>query len=201
MGKLAVVFPGIGYTPDKPLLHYARQIAAEQGYEVRLISYTGFPQNILGNRDKMAESYRLALAQAENQLADTDLSCADDLLLIGKSIGTILAARFASKRPSAGRVRLILYTPMEDTFRYPLGDAVVFTGSEDPWVGGTDSRIPALCREQDVPCVVIPGGNHSLECGSAMRNILNLQEIMDATDQFVRNTAPGRCGRQENMEE
>ena len=34
MKKLAVFFPGIGYTVDKPLLYYSRKIAAEQGYAV-----------------------------------------------------------------------------------------------------------------------------------------------------------------------
>ena len=33
MSKLAVIFPGIGYTVDKPLLHYSRRIAADLGYE------------------------------------------------------------------------------------------------------------------------------------------------------------------------
>ena len=35
MGKLAVIFPGIGYTADKPLLYYSRRIAANLGYEIR----------------------------------------------------------------------------------------------------------------------------------------------------------------------
>lgn len=116
MEKLAIVFPGIGYTADKPLLHYVRRIATEQGYEVRLISYTGFPKKIPGDRAKMAESYRIAKSQAKAQLADIDPSRCDDLLLIGKSIGTMLAAKLAAKC-SVRRVRLLLYTPMEDTFR------------------------------------------------------------------------------------
>ena len=184
MEKLAIVFPGIGYTSDKPLLHYARRIAAELGYEVRLISYTGFPKKILGDREKMAESYRIAKSQTKAQLAKIDLSRCDDLLLIGKSIGTILAAKLADKS-SADRVRLVLYTPMEDTFRYSLKNAVVFTGSEDPWVGGAESRIPALCEEKQIPCFVIPGANHSLECGSVLQDIHTLHGVMEETIRFL----------------
>ena len=33
MKKLAVFFPGIGYTADKPLLYYSRKLAAELDYE------------------------------------------------------------------------------------------------------------------------------------------------------------------------
>lgn len=32
--KLAVVFPGIGYHVDKPLLFYSKKIAASHGFEV-----------------------------------------------------------------------------------------------------------------------------------------------------------------------
>ena len=39
--KLAVFFPGIGYTVDKPLLYYSRKLAASAGYDIRLLPYTG----------------------------------------------------------------------------------------------------------------------------------------------------------------
>ena len=31
--KLAIIFPGIGYHSDKPLLYYSRKLAKERGYE------------------------------------------------------------------------------------------------------------------------------------------------------------------------
>ena len=34
MKKLAVFFPGIGYTVDKPLMHYSRRLAANAGFEI-----------------------------------------------------------------------------------------------------------------------------------------------------------------------
>lgn len=42
--KLVIIFPGIGYHCDKPLLYYAKKLAKEHGYEeiVSLkYSYTG----------------------------------------------------------------------------------------------------------------------------------------------------------------
>ena len=70
--KLAVIFPGIGYTADKPLLYYARRIAAEQGYEIMTIPYSGFPKKIRGDRKRMEESFRIALDQSEQLLAEVD---------------------------------------------------------------------------------------------------------------------------------
>ena len=63
--KLAVFFPGIGYTIDKPLMYYSRKIAAAAGYEIKLLPYAGFPDKIQGDADRMQESYRIALTQSE----------------------------------------------------------------------------------------------------------------------------------------
>ena len=52
--KLVIIFPGIGYHCDKPLLYYAKKLAKEHGYEeiVSLkYSYTG--KNIRGNEKNM----------------------------------------------------------------------------------------------------------------------------------------------------
>ena len=51
MRKLAVFFPGIGYTIDKPLLHYSRVLAADAGFEVKLLPNTGFLKRIKGDRN------------------------------------------------------------------------------------------------------------------------------------------------------
>ena len=63
MSRIAVFFPGIGYTMDRPLLHFSRRLAAELGYEIKPITYGGFPQRFRGDRSKMEECFRLALQQ------------------------------------------------------------------------------------------------------------------------------------------
>ena len=65
MRKLAVFFPGIGYTVDKPLMYYSRKIAAELSYEIKLLPYGGFPPKIHGDPDKMRESFKIAMQQTE----------------------------------------------------------------------------------------------------------------------------------------
>ena len=51
--KIAVFFPGIGYTNDKPLMYYSRKLAEEQGYEVICTEYHDLPEKIRGNKEKM----------------------------------------------------------------------------------------------------------------------------------------------------
>ena len=185
MSRLAVIFPGIGYTADKPLLYYSRRIAAARGYEIRIMDYSGFPPKVKGDRKRMEESYAIALRQTEEMLSGTDLTGYEDVLFIGKSIGTIVAAGLAADPMYAERTALVLYTPLEETFSFPLRDAVVFTGSADPWVGGEKSRISALSARKGIPCFLIDGGNHSLETGDALKDIANLQKIMEETRSFL----------------
>ncbi len=181
--KLAVFFPGVGYTVDKPLMHYSRKIASSAGYEIRLLPYTGFPEKIRGDKKRMQESYEIALRQSEEMLADVDFEAFDDILFVGKSVGTIVAAAIASRIRKP--VRFVLYTPLEETFRFPVSDAVVFTGADDPWVGREKSRISELCRERNIPCMVIPHANHSLETQDVQADIAALQLVMKQTEKFV----------------
>ena len=74
-------------------------------------------------------------------------------------------------------------TPLEETFSFPVQDAIVFTGSADPWVEA--GRIPALCKESGIPCRVIPNANHSLETADPVQDILTLQKIMSLTEQYM----------------
>lgn len=94
--KLAVIFPGIGYTADKPLLYFSRKIATLHGYDEKIMAYTGFPPKIKGDRARMEQSFRIALEQSLEMLKDVDFSEYEDVLFIGKSIGTIVAAKIAS---------------------------------------------------------------------------------------------------------
>ena len=190
MSKLAVVFPGIGYTVDKPLLHYSRRLAADAGYEIKLLPYAGFPKKVKGDKGRMADSYRIALEQSKEMLSETDFSVYEEILFIGKSIGTIVAAQLASESPVSSRIRLVLYTPLKETFSFPFGEALVFTGSADPWVQSPD-EIPQACREREIVCHVIPDANHSLETGDVQRDIRNMQGIMEKTGRFIREEAAG----------
>ena len=188
MKRLAVLFPGIGYTADKPLLHYSRRLAEKYGYETVLLSYGGFPGKIRGDRARMQEAFQIALKQAKKALSEIDFDNYGEILFIAKSIGTVAAAELAERNPARRRIRFLFYTPLEDTFAVGLREALVFTGSADPWVGGADSRIPALCAEQGVPCRVIPNANHSLESGDPLEDIRSLGRIMAESERFIAAT-------------
>ncbi len=185
MNKLAVFFPGIGYTPDKPLMYFGRRIAAACGYEILIVDYKGFPPKIMGDRGRMEQSFQIALEQAEDKMSGTDLAAYDDIIFIGKSIGTVVAARIASESPARDRIRLVLYTPLEDTFAFDFGDAIAFTGDADPWVGREKSRIFSICESRGIPCSLVPYANHSLESSDVFTDMKELYRIMKETERFI----------------
>lgn len=185
MARLAIVFPGIGYTPDKPLLYFSTRLAAQLGYQIRKVSYSGFPDGMLQDPERMRQAFLTAIEQSMEQLSDLDYASYDDILLIGKSIGTAVAAAVLQRLSDCPRARMVLYTPLAETFSFPVQDAIVFTGSADSWVKGAET-IPGLCAARNVPCFVIERGNHSLETGDVFRDLEHLAFIMHQTDSFLR---------------
>ena len=110
MKKTAVIFPGIGFHTDKPLLYYSRKIAAAQGYDVIAIPYGKFPKGVKGSKEKMEKSFFSALEQAEQILKDVAFSEIDDILFISKSVGSAVACAYAEN--SGLHTRSVYYTPV-----------------------------------------------------------------------------------------
>ena len=86
--RLAVFFPGIGYSIDKPLLYYGRDVAYEAGYiEYYNVSYGDVNKDgVRGNRNKMAELAADLLCRTENQLSAIDWSVYEDILFVSKAL-------------------------------------------------------------------------------------------------------------------
>ena len=180
--KAAVLFPGIGYTCEKPLLYYAGKIAAGLGYEIISVPYGNFEKNIRGDKEKMEQTFYNALGQAEELLKDIPWEAYDDILFISKSVGTIVSSAYAKKRGIS--VRNILLTPLEQTFLFAKGDCIAFHGTADPWAG-TES-IAAACGKSDIPLYLTEGANHSLETGDVQTDLENMKQIMAQIAAFIR---------------
>lgn len=191
MGKLrkaAVVFPGIGYHTDKPLLFYSKKLAWTNGYEIIDVPYGHFEHGIKGNEKKMRKACESALKQAGEILKDKDLEGYDELVFLSKSIGTAAAAAYAEKHHlidgNGRKVRHIYFTPVADTFlaaRKKSG--IVFHGTADPWA--PDDIIEKGCRELELPLYIVPGANHSLETGSVDLDLKNIRKVMARCAEYL----------------
>lgn len=179
--KLAVIFPGIGYHADKPLLYYAKKLSRAFGYETEEVPYGDFPEGVKGSPEKMKEAFVSALAQAEDILENVNFSRYDNILFISKSIGTAVASAYAAEHGL--NVHHIYYTPVEETFSFVQGDGVVFHGTKDPWVE-TDIVVKA-CEEKKLPLFITENANHSLETGDVSTDLRNLKCIMEETGKYL----------------
>lgn len=181
MKKIACLFPGIGYTCDKPLLYYSRKLLESLGWEVVPVRYSGFPSGAKGDGGKMRLCAETALEQAEEQLRGTDWSGYDEILFVGKSIGTVVCAAYAKRRGLT--CRQIFFTPVEDTFRYADRHAVAFHGTADPWADTETVR--KRCAELGIPLHETGGANHSLETGDADADIGELRKVMSIVRDYA----------------
>lgn len=185
MKSLVVVFPGLGYTADKPLLYYGLDVACECNYKnYRKLSFAPHGNsNIRGNEAAMKAAFDELYKQAEEQLHDIQWESYDDILFISKSIGTIIACAYATEHGLAN-VKHILYTPLKYTYQYKIQKAIAFIGTEDAW--GNYQEVVTLSEKAGIPIRVFENCNHSLEVADdASGNISRLLEIMKLTKDFL----------------
>ncbi len=154
--KIAILFPGIGYSCDRPLLYYAGKLARQCGYEVIQAAYTNLPKSI-------PEAFACAYPQAEQFLEDIRWSGCSDILFVSKSIGTAVAAAYAQKHNIT--CRNIYYTPLAQTFDFAPQAGIVFHGTKDPWA--ETAVIEDNCKRHGLPLHVFEHTNHSLELQAA----------------------------------
>lgn len=182
--KLAVIFPGVGYHTDKPLLYYSKKLAKNKDYEIIDIKYD-LPEAgtvIKADAEKRQQAFDTAFEQVTEQLKNIVFTDYEKVVLIGKSIGTALAARYNMTYEL--EADQIIFTPIETTFAFvnPC-EGFVFHGDADP-LCDTD-MCTQLSDELSLTYVVIPEANHSLETGDVAVDIANLQRVMEMVDKLL----------------
>ncbi|MBR0173758.1 MAG: alpha/beta hydrolase [Lachnospiraceae bacterium] len=184
--KLAVIFPGIGYRTDKPLLYYAKELANEHGYAIREVHYRGFPEeadkkNARGRR----ELFEIAMEQTHQLLRSIPVEDDGELLFISKSIGTAVACAYA--KTCDRNVRHVLYTPLEETPLDGVTDAIAFHGTADKYA--RTEVIEKAMKDHRIRLYTFQGANHSLETDDTLQDIVTLSHVMKRTGQFFSKDA------------
>lgn len=180
--KLAVIFPGIGYHADKPLLYYSKKLAKNYGFEIVEVPYGNFPKGVKGSPDKMKEAFCAAVKQTEEILKDVDFASCDKLLFISKSIGTAVAAFYAQEHSLY--THNIFYTPVAETFPFVTQKGIVFHGTNDPWV--ETAIVEKECRERNLPLYITEGANHSMETGDVIADLKNMETMMQQSEEYLK---------------
>lgn len=183
MRKIACLFPGIGYTCDKPLLYYSWKMLNGLGWEIVPVEYSGFPSGVKGNAEKMQQCAHMALKQAEEILQGIDWNEFDEIMFIGKSVGTVVCAAYAKRHRL--RCRQVLFTPVEAAFEFAARDSIVFHGTADPWAD--TKAIEKACEKLNLPLFETKGANHSLETGDVDADIKEMRGVMKKVREYILN--------------
>lgn len=180
--KLAVIFPGIGYHTDKPLLYYSKKIARQNGFEIMEIKFTDLDKSALLNRKSVIELFAKASNQAQAQLEGIDFSAYEQIIFISKSIGTVAASVCAARLHIPAKQ--VYFTPLEQTFSLvEEGNGLVFFGTADQYADV--SEIENLCREKRFSYRIFEGANHSLETGDLESDLRNMTGIIAETEDYL----------------
>ncbi len=186
--KIAVVFPGVGYHADRPLLYYSGKIAVQYGFEIlKVPPYQDYPTGIRGNPEKMRDTLKQALLQCEDFLKERNLKEYGTVLFLSKSIGTAVASAYAGNHQLT--TRNVFFTPVEETFPLIRQDGIIFHGTRDPWL--EEQIFLSECARTDCPYYLVEGANHSLETGDTRKDLDHLRWIMEIVEEYIRKSASG----------
>lgn len=183
MRKLAVVFPGIGYHTDKPLLYYSKKLAAKYGFEVVEVPYGNFPSGVKGSPEKMKQAFESALSQTREILKDIRFEEYDKILFLSKSVGTAVAAAYAKEKKL--QTCNVFYTPVEASMELMEQPGIVFHGTNDSWA--RTSILAQGCETKGYSCYFIENANHSLETGDVRKDLENMAYIMERTEVYIKS--------------
>jgi len=183
--KLAVVFPGIGYHTDKPLLYYSKKAALQSGYVIYDVTYTGLPKVTGSDKAAMEAAYKMAYTQASEQLEKVDFSAYDEILFIEKSLGTMVGFSYCRDN-EMHNVKHMCFTPVPDTFKLiDGGTGLIFHGLNDPWCESSAVYEAYKNLKPDYRLLTFENANHSLETGNVNEDIQIIKHIAELSGRFV----------------
>ena len=170
MKKLVVMFPGVGYTMDFPLLYYASFLYEAKGYEQIHMKYN----SIFFEPDLSREEKSLRVrAYVWEKAKDVDFSAYDEVVFFSKSFGTAEAGYLAEE---------LGINPVQ-IYLTPVPTALPYINAGDTVVIGTADEVYPECKahfdEHGIKPLYVKGANHSLEVeGKPFESLEILKDVM-----------------------
>lgn len=188
--SICIMLPGLGYTTQRPLFHYATSMCIEGNIDVLHINYH-FNKNenflALSRAEQVAWMYEDVKAVVDDVLKDTDY---EQHIWLCKSIGTIsMAKEWTQKNFIHHSVGIWLTPLLKDDNVY---NALLNTEIPSLCVIGDrdhhflEERLSSLEKNELVRVVVIPNADHSLEIkGDVTATIDAMKEIINTIQDFI----------------
>lgn len=184
--KIAVIFPGLGYTCGKPLLYYTASLAKDNGYEIKKLDYGKAVHSFKGREEKdVLGLLDRAMGHVEKELRGIRWENYGGILFISKSIGTVLACR--AEEMLGLRAKHLLLTPIPPAFPYlDKIDGCFVGGTNDPYVE-KELILAAAKQHPDKVGAILEDCDHSLEKkGDTFGNIHKLEEVLECLQCLIK---------------
>lgn len=180
----ALVFPGLRYSPARPLLHYTCKLLRTRGWAVVQAWYDYDRPEFLSAHEKKRHSWITADATAVWEWARVHTKPG---LLVGKSIGTLAMAFLRGLEAEAATAKVWL-TPLlrADNVQHAIlqdrARALLVAGGADP---ATPPDLLKSLQRPGLHTLVLPGAGHGLEVAEALPSLDLLRDYIQSLDAFL----------------
>lgn len=155
---LVILFPGVRYSVDCPLLYFAGLKYVQKGYEK--IGITGYGVRHPDAPQQYAEQ---AKERVEQELRDIRFSDYEEVVLVSKSMGTVMAL-WAEDHFRIKHAVHVLLTPINRTvpmLTKKRNVRFIVSGTKDKQIDL--ERLDQACRDNRLPLHIVEGVGHQLE--------------------------------------
>ncbi|MED4205710.1 alpha/beta family hydrolase [Neobacillus mesonae] len=188
--SISIMLPGLGYTTQRPLFHYATNLCVNHNIDILHINYQ-YSQNEhfkkLSEPEQDQWMYDDVMAIAHEVLKEQEYK---QCFLLSKSLGTIPMAKEWTDRSLENTMSGIWLTPLlKDNNVYQailnteLPSLVVIGDKDSHFI---EERVATLKHNQLVSIVVIPNADHSLEIkGDITATMDAIKEVTLKIQEFI----------------
>ncbi|MFJ9771887.1 alpha/beta hydrolase [Kitasatospora sp. NPDC101157] len=179
--RVALVIPGVGYSPARPLLHFAGAVLQRHGWTVQELWWQlpdQFAEFAMGER----------IAWVERQVAEAvDAEHGACRLLVGKSLGSFAAGLAADRDLAAAWLTPVLTLDhvTRALRRASAPTLLIGGGADELWNRATADSTGHQVLE-------LPAADHGLELPhDPIGSVDTLREAVTRLDEFIASLAPG----------
>jgi hypothetical protein len=188
--KVAIIFPGLAYNSQMPLLHYTIETIIDSGLNVLTVDYDYSNNPEFLNQSQTVRSDWLIEDVEAALKVITDEENQEVVCLVGKSLGTLALGHLLETREDLRDAKTIWLTPLiknpellEQMLAYTK-DAILVIGAKDPHYDS--DIIDRLNATTQLGGIVIEEANHSLEIeGAVTKSLRVLMQIVSVLQQFL----------------
>ncbi len=186
--NICIMLSGGSYTYEKPLLYYATMAMIEKHFDIVHVNYTYGPEYF----KNMPEQIRSIITEDVSDVLQEvfEKKSYDDIIFIGKSLGTIPMAFNFVLNDTYKNAKFIFLTPLLklngfiENLRKSKQSSLIVIGTNDPHY--LQEPLPTL--NTNISLLEIPNANHSLELEptNTIDSIKMMEIIMKTMHTFIK---------------